>query len=165
MHPSLLHRQGASLRCALSSCGSPILRFGPLLQRRQLQSRAGSGASAKGGSGGATGSDHGSGGWMSDNNSLAAGMLAVALGTIGLSYASVPLYRMFCQATGFGGTVKTHNTTTQGGEDEGYNLPSDPASLPNNRMLKITFNTDVDASLPWSFTPVQRSVRTPTPGL
>lgn len=160
LRPRLLHRQGASLRSALLGHGSPLVRFGPLLQRRPLQSRASSGASAKGGSGSGAGSTGGSGGWMSDNNSLAAGMLAVALGTIGLSYASVPLYRMFCQATGFGGTVKTHNTTTQGGEDEGYNLPADPASLPNNRMLKITFNTDVDASLPWSFTPVQRSVRT-----
>ena len=42
-------------------------------------------------------------------------MLAVALGTIGLSYASVPLYRMFCQATGFGGTPKKHGG---GGADE-----------------------------------------------
>jgi len=28
------------------------------------------------------------------------------LGMIGVSYASVPLYRMFCQATGYGGSVK-----------------------------------------------------------
>ena len=52
-------------------------------------------------------------------------MLGVALATMGLSYAAVPLYRMFCQATGFGGTVKKHS----GGEDdEGYNLPEDPSS-------------------------------------
>ncbi len=31
---------------------------------------------------------------------------ALVLAMLGLSYASVPLYRMFCQATGFGGTVK-----------------------------------------------------------
>ena len=82
-------------------------------------------------------------------------MLSVAIGTAGLSYASVPLYRMFCQATGFGGTVKTHKG---GGEEEGYDLPADPASLRNNRLLTISFNTDVDASLPWSFKPVQRQV-------
>ena len=34
---------------------------------------------------------------------LLAALLALAM--IGLAYASVPLYRMFCQATGFGGTT------------------------------------------------------------
>ena len=82
-------------------------------------------------------------------------MLSVAIGTAGLSYASVPLYRMFCQATGFGGTVKTHKG---GDEADGYDLPADPATLRNNRLLTISFNTDVDASLPWSFKPVQRQV-------
>ena len=58
-------------------------------------------------------------------------MLSVAIGTAGLSYASVPLYRMFCQATGFGGTVKTHKG---GDEADGYDLPADPATLRNNRL-------------------------------
>ena len=30
----------------------------------------------------------------------------VAVGMVGMSYAAVPLYRMFCQATGFGGTTQ-----------------------------------------------------------
>lgn len=87
-------------------------------------------------------------------------MLAVALGAIGLSYASVPLYRMFCQATGFGGTVKTHGggSANAGDDETEYNLPKDPASLPGNRPLKVTFNTDVNGDLPWSFKPVQKSV-------
>eukprot|EP00965_Chrysotila_dentata_P239017 6202854-Pleurochrysis_carterae.AAC.1 len=50
----------------------------------------------------------------SDNASLGAGMLAIVFFTIGLSYASVPLYRIFCQATGFGGTVKTHKNGDDG---------------------------------------------------
>ena len=33
-------------------------------------------------------------------------LVAVVVGMVGLTYASVPLYRMFCQATGFGGTVQ-----------------------------------------------------------
>ena len=33
-------------------------------------------------------------------------LLAVAAGMVGLSFASVPLYRLFCQATGFGGTTQ-----------------------------------------------------------
>lgn len=32
---------------------------------------------------------------------------AMAVGMLGLSYASVPLYRMYCQATGYGGTAQT----------------------------------------------------------
>ena len=82
-------------------------------------------------------------------------MLAVAIGTLGLAYAAVPLYRMFCQATGFGGTPKRH---AGGGEADGYDLPADPSSLPNNRPLRITFNTDVSGNLPWSFKPVQKHV-------
>ena len=164
--------------------------------RRLLSTRAGEGGT------GATRAGVDSSGRSSKDYSLAAGMLAVALGAIGLSYASVPLYRMFCQATGFGGTVKTHgggsaNKTVSGDYDEvEYNLPKDPAALPNNRALKVrhglgtarhacchtctlrlaprrglrcrrchappcaqvTFNTDVNGDLPWSFKPVQKSV-------
>ena len=90
-----------------------------------------------------------------DNTSLAAGCLAVAVAFVGLTYASVPLYRIFCQATGFGGTVKTHKGSD---DDEGYNLPSDPSTLPNNRTLKITFNSDVHGDMPWTFKAVQRSI-------
>jgi len=82
-------------------------------------------------------------------------MLAVAIAAVGMTYAAVPLYRMFCQATGFGGTVKTHQG---GGAEDGYDLPKDPASLPGNRPLKVTFNTDVHSNLPWSFVPVQKHV-------
>ena len=31
---------------------------------------------------------------------------AVILGMVGLSFASVPLYRLFCQVTGYGGTTQ-----------------------------------------------------------
>jgi len=40
------------------------------------------------------------------NKRLALYMLSVALATLGVSYASVPLYKLFCQATGFGGTTQ-----------------------------------------------------------
>ena len=86
---------------------------------------------------------------------LAAAMLAVALGALGLAYASVPLYRIFCQSTGFGGTTKRH---TGGGEDDGYDLPKNPASLTGNRPVRVTFNTDVSNSLQWSFKPAQKHV-------
>ncbi|HEY1431683.1 MAG TPA: cytochrome c oxidase assembly protein, partial [Stellaceae bacterium] len=33
-------------------------------------------------------------------------LISVVAGMIGLSFASVPLYRLFCSATGFGGTTQ-----------------------------------------------------------
>ena len=65
-------------------------------------------ASSGGGGGPGTSGAHArgaaEGGFWGDNASLGAGFLAVAIGAVGLSYASVPLYRVFCQATGYGGT-------------------------------------------------------------
>lgn len=43
------------------------------------------------------------------NRQMAMYMGGVTLFTVSLTYASVPLYRIFCQKTGFGGTVKTEN--------------------------------------------------------
>lgn len=60
-----------------------------------------------------------------------------------LSFASVPLYRAFCQKTGFGGT------------------PQITSLLPDrvlDRTVKIHFNTDVNGELPWTFKPLQREV-------
>ena len=34
------------------------------------------------------------------------GLAAVALGMVGMAYASVPLYELFCRVTGFGGTTQ-----------------------------------------------------------
>ena len=135
----LARRLGCNVRLVGRTAPSPM-------QQRRM-STAGGGSSS---------SDRGGASWWSDNANVGAAMLAVAVGTAGLSYASVPLYRMFCQATGFGGTVKTHKG---GDEAEGYDLPADPSTLRNNRLLTISFNTDVDTSLPWSFKPVQRQVR------
>jgi hypothetical protein len=41
------------------------------------------------------------------NKVVAMYSLATLFGLVGLSYAAVPLYRLFCQVTGLGGTVKT----------------------------------------------------------
>ncbi len=89
----------------------------------------------------------------SRNARTAAVLSAVVVGMIGLSFASVPLYRIFCQVTGFGGTTQVAEA-----------LPDAPASA---RVIEVRFNADVDPDLPWSFQPVQRSVslRVGEPGL
>lgn len=60
-----------------------------------------------------------------------------------LSFASVPLYRTFCQVTGFGGTVQITE-----------NLPT----RISDRKLTIRFNADTNPELPWHFKPLQTSV-------
>ena len=40
------------------------------------------------------------------NGLIAAIGLGIVFGMIGMAYASVPLYRIFCQVTGYGGTTQ-----------------------------------------------------------
>ena len=74
---------------------------------------------------------------------------ALAISTLALCYASVPLYKVFCQATGFGGT-------TRRAEKETAELLK-PAET--SRVIRVTFDGSVSDSLPWSFVPAQRDVR------
>lgn len=70
----------------------------------------------------------------------AAGVLAA-----GLSYAAVPLYRMFCQAYSYGGTTAV-----------GHDADKIEGMRPiRNRDIKIRFNADVSASMRWNFKPQQ----------
>ena len=43
--------------------------------------------------------------WDKANRTTVTYMAALAVAVVGLSYAAVPLYRIFCQASGYGGTV------------------------------------------------------------
>lgn len=85
------------------------------------------------------------------NQSLLAWALAIVVGTIGLSYASVPLYRVFCQVTGFGGTVKI-------ADDDADPILIDENNIVEDRPISIRFNADVSAHVPWRFTPLQSEV-------
>lgn len=80
---------------------------------------------------------------------LMAALLAVAM--IGLAYASVPLYRLFCQATGFGGTT---------GVAEAAAVPG-AATLRalGGRTVKMRFDSNVAPGMPWRFAPVERETR------
>lgn len=78
------------------------------------------------------------------NNGRLALMLAggVCL-MVGVSFASVPLYRLFCQVTGFGGTTQ---------------VAAEAPTTVSERVVTIRFNADVNPELPWSFQPVERAV-------
>ncbi|MDE3060173.1 MAG: cytochrome c oxidase assembly protein [Pseudomonadota bacterium] len=78
------------------------------------------------------------------NLSLALNLAALVLGMLLLAYASVPLYRIFCAATGFGGTPVTASHAP------GRTL---------DRVITVDFNADTDPALPWQFAPEEKSVR------
>jgi len=62
---------------------------------------------------------------------------------LGLAYAAVPLYTLFCQVTGFAGT-------TQRAER--------PADTVLDRVVTIRFDANVAPGLGWKFQPVQRTM-------
>jgi cytochrome c oxidase assembly protein subunit 11 len=65
-----------------------------------------------------------------------------------LTFASAPLYKMFCQITGFDGTPI--RSTTQN-----YTALQ---SIKSNRIITVEFNADTDKSLLWDFKPEQRKI-------
>lgn len=83
---------------------------------------------------------------------------AIVLGMIGFSYASVPLYRAFCQATGYGGTVsQTHNIEAKLKAREDRPNPSQEERA-KQREIRVWFAADVADDMPWKFTPTQEYV-------
>ncbi|RPF70840.1 cytochrome c oxidase assembly protein [Aurantiacibacter spongiae] len=71
-----------------------------------------------------------------------------ALGMLGLGYAAVPLYQLFCQVTGFGGT------TQRASEAEAETAAALAASA-GGRTYSIRFDANVGRDMPWTFRPVQ----------
>jgi cytochrome c oxidase assembly protein subunit 11 len=73
------------------------------------------------------------------NRKVAGRAVLFVLFMIGLAYASVPLYRIFCQVTGFGGTPMRADAA-----------PGAQAALP---PVGVRFDANVNAALPWAFKP------------
>ena len=76
------------------------------------------------------------------NLRIAAVFTMVVAGMAGMAYASVPLYRVFCQVTGFGGTPRI----SSGG---GKVL---------DQKITVAFDSNVNRGMPWKFRPVQRAI-------
>jgi cytochrome c oxidase assembly protein subunit 11 len=72
--------------------------------------------------------------------------LVVVAAMVGLSYASVPLYRLFCEATGYQGATRT-----------ALQAP-DAAST---ATITVRLDANVNTTLPWSFAPEQPAVTMP----
>src|SRR6478736_4679679 len=67
----------------------------------------------------------------------------LVLGMAGLSFAAVPLYRLYCQVTGYQGTTQKAEKASD---------------VMLDRVVKVHFDGNVAAELPWKFEPVQSSI-------
>jgi cytochrome c oxidase assembly protein subunit 11 len=70
-------------------------------------------------------------------------VVSVMAGMVGMSFAAIPLYRLFCAATGYAGTPSIG-----------------PAAAPGSsgQSIRVRFNADTNPGLPWTFAPDQLEV-------
>ncbi len=75
------------------------------------------------------------------------GALAIlgALAMLGLGYAAVPLYDLFCRVTGFGGTTQVASEADA----------AKAALSATNRTISIRFDASTAGNVPWIFRPAQ----------
>ncbi|MCW2393950.1 MULTISPECIES: cytochrome c oxidase assembly protein [unclassified Sphingobium] len=78
---------------------------------------------------------------------LLAALVAVAM--LGLGFAAVPLYRLFCQVTGFGGTTQRVDAAEAA---QAVSLQT------QGRQLSIRFDSNIGGGIPWEFYPEKRRV-------
>lgn len=79
----------------------------------------------------------------SKNARTARAMAMLVAGMLALAFASVPLYRAFCQLTGFDGTP----------------LRAEKAPGAVAGEIGVRFDANINSGLPWKFEPVQETVR------
>lgn len=77
------------------------------------------------------------------NRNTAIFVVAIVVAMTGLAFASVPLYRLFCQTTGYGGTTQ---------------VAVRPTGEVRDRYIRVQFNADVNSGLPWRFVPLQKEI-------
>ncbi len=68
---------------------------------------------------------------------------ALVVSMVGLSYAAVPLYRIFCQVTGYGGTTQVATDTPEKVLD---------------RKIIVRFDANISRDMEWTFRPAQTSI-------
>mmetsp|Transcript_17281 Transcript_17281/g.35500 ORF Transcript_17281/g.35500 Transcript_17281/m.35500 type:complete len:308 (+) Transcript_17281:83-1006(+) len=112
-------------------------------------------------------------------------MTAIVVGAIGATYASVPLYKVFCQATGFGGTTQRVNFEGQQPnfiekafrsivqnlypqssarvhtwtDEEAAQKLASLRPVENANLVTIRFDTTINDAMPWTFQPITLDVK------
>ncbi|WP_082479901.1 MULTISPECIES: cytochrome c oxidase assembly protein [unclassified Rhizobium] len=77
------------------------------------------------------------------NGVIVGACVAFVVGMVGMAYAAVPLYDMFCKVTGYNGTTKRVEQASDTILD---------------KTIRVTFDANVSGDLPWRFTPVVREI-------
>ncbi len=79
----------------------------------------------------------------SSNKNIAFAIVALFCSMLLLSFAAVPIYDIFCKATGFGGTTQRSKAYSK--------------VVKGTRKILVQFDANVDSKLPWRFIPKHRS--------
>ena len=77
------------------------------------------------------------------NGVIVASCLTFVVAMVGMAYAAVPLYDMFCRVTGYNGTTQRVEQVSD---------------VILDQTMKVTFDANIDSGLPWEFEPVDRQV-------
>ena len=83
-----------------------------------------------------TAPDNGQANQQKANRRVAVSAGVMALAMIGVSFAAVPLYDMFCRVTGFGGTTQV--------------AESAPGAV-SDRVITVRFDASLNRKMPWRF--------------
>jgi len=78
------------------------------------------------------------------NRNVAAMLFLLAVGMVGAAYAAVPLYQMFCQVTGYGGTPRIADKSSTGATEA---------------VVTVRFDANVNRDLSWRFRPVDKDMK------
>ena len=80
------------------------------------------------------------------NGRTAAWTALLVAAMVGLAFASVPLYRLFCQVTGFGGTPLRADEVA-------------PSLKTTGKLISVRFDANTNSALPWEFEPEENRQR------
>jgi cytochrome c oxidase assembly protein subunit 11 len=81
-----------------------------------------------------------------NNRAFGITLAAVAVVMVGVSFAAIPLYRVFCAVTGYAGTPQIGASVAPGA---------------TRQEITVRFNANTNPNLPWDFSPVQEQIRMP----
>jgi cytochrome c oxidase assembly protein subunit 11 len=81
-----------------------------------------------------------------NNRAFGIALAAVAVAMVGVSFAAIPLYRVFCAVTGYAGTPQIGASVA-------------PGAI--RQLITVRFNANTNPNLPWSFQPGQEEIRLP----
>ncbi len=80
------------------------------------------------------------------NRTIGIALASFIVAMVGVSFASVPLYRLFCAVTGYAGTPQIGQEAAPGA---------------TRQSITVRFNANTNPNLPWDFHPVQDELRVP----